>query len=203
MLQNTEQSNDLYLLCSLLTEVADWLRLILPSGELTYRFQLDKLHAEVEGADEESRILADAHIMKLYYGYIWNNLSRMEKLILFDLADDGMLNFKNRFLINRLKSKGLIELEPYPSIFTPGFQYFLKYSIDPDETTLLEQKLSKEGKWRNTRYLILLLLIPLAAFVFISQGTSIEKVIGILTGVLALFSGAMRIMDSSLFRSVS
>ncbi|RIJ48554.1 hypothetical protein D1614_08425 [Maribellus luteus] len=165
--------------------------------------QLDKLHPEEEKADEESRILADAHIMKLYYGYIWNNLSRMEKLILFDLADDGMLNFKNRFLINRLKSKGLIELEPYPSIFTPGFQYFLKYSVDPDETTLLEQKLSKEGKWRNTRYLILLLLIPLAAFVFISQGTSIEKVIGILTGVLALFSGAMRIMDSSLFRSVS
>ncbi|WP_372935597.1 hypothetical protein, partial [Mariniphaga sediminis] len=174
MLQNTEQSNDLYLLYSLLTEVADWLPLILPSGELTYRFQLDKLHAEVEEADEESRTLGNAHIVKLYYGYIWNNLSRMEKLILFDLADDGVLNFKNRFLINWLKSKGLIELEPYPSIFTPGFQYFLKYSIDPDEKTLLEQKLSKYYSAFSRR--VLRLVMSIADMNFVGKSSLQSKI---------------------------
>ena len=64
----------------------------------------------------------------------------------------------------------------------------------------LENKLNKQGKWRNTQYLILLVLIPIAGFVFIAQGTSVEKVIGIFTGVLALFSGVMRLMDSSTFK---
>jgi len=156
-----------------------------------------------QSEDAEDQILANAHLMKLQYSYIWNNISRMEKMILFDLADDGMLNFKNRFLINRLRLKGLIEMGPYPKIFTSSFQYFLKYSIKPEETQLLENKLSKQGKWKNTRYMILLILIPLAGFVFISQGTSIEKVIGIFTGVLALLSGAMRVMDSGSFMRAS
>jgi len=156
-----------------------------------------------QSEDTEEQILANAHLMKLQYSYIWNNISRMEKMILFDLADDGMLNFKNRFLINRLRLKGLIEMGPHPKIFTSSFQYFLKYSIKPEETQLLENKLSKQGKWKNTRYMILLILIPLAGFVFISQGTSIEKVIGIFTGVLALLSGAMRVMDSGSFMRAS
>ena len=81
--------------------------------------------------------------------------------------------------------------------------YFLKYSISKEETILLERKLSKHGMWKNARYMILLILIPLAGFVFISRGISIEKIIGIFTGVLGLFAGGMRLMDSSLFRSVS
>jgi hypothetical protein len=157
----------------------------------------DALYPQTDYSEEsEEQILAKAHLMKLQYSYIWNNVSRMEKMILFDLADDGMLNLKNRFLINRLRMKGLLEMEPYPKIFTSSFQYFLKYSINAEETTLLENKLSKQGKWKNTRYLILLILVPLAGFVFISQGTSIEKVIGIFTGVLALLSGGMRLMDT-------
>ncbi len=151
--------------------------------------------------ENEQNLLANSHLMKLRYNHIWNNLSRMEKLILFDLADDGMLNTKNKYLINRLKMKGLVTIKPYPKIFTPSFKYFLKFSINPEETKQIENKVSKNGQWRNTKYLILLILIPLAALVFISQGTSIEKIIGIFTGIVALFSGAMRLMDTNLFRS--
>lgn len=165
---------------------------------------LNDLHPNLRAKKlTEKEILADAHLMKLQYSHVWNNLSRMEKLILFDLADDGLMNFKNRFLINRLKMKGLILLKPTPRVFDPSFQYFLKYSVNEDETLLLEQKLGKEGKWKNTRYLILLLLIPLIAFIFISQGTSVERVVGILTGVIALFSGALRLMDTRWFSGVN
>ncbi|MCY1721838.1 hypothetical protein OU798_15900 [Prolixibacteraceae bacterium Z1-6] len=157
----------------------------------------------VDVKDEEEQILADAHLLKLQFSHIWKYLTRMEKLILFDLADDGLLNFKNRFLINRLRVKGLVELEPYPKIFSSAFRYFLKYSVDEDEKTGLEQMLGRQGKWKNTKYLLLLLLIPLAAFMVMSQGLSIEKVIGILTGVVALFSGTMRLMDTSWFGKIT
>jgi hypothetical protein len=176
----------------------EYLRFTGSVDKQTIAHNFDTLYPQAnQFKDSEEQILAKAHLMKLQYSYIWNNISRMEKMILFDLADDGMLNFKNRFLINRLRMKGLLEMNPYPRIFTPSFQYFLKFSIRPEETKRLESKLSRQGKWKNTRYLLLLILIPLAGFVFISQGTSIEKVIGIFTGVLALLSGAMRLMDTS------
>ena len=148
----------------------------------------------------EGQLIAYEQQLEQRYFYIWNNLAGMEKLILFDLADDGMLNLRNKFQINNLIGKGLIKRDPYPMLFNKAFRLFIKYSVNLEETRLLENKLNKQGKWRNTQYLILLVLIPIAGFVFIAQGTSVEKVIGIFTGVLALFSGVMRLMDSSTFK---
>jgi hypothetical protein len=99
--------------------------------------------------------------------------------------------------------KGLITVKPYPKLFADSFQYHLKFSINPEESKSLERKLSRNGKWRNTRYMILLILIPLAGFLFIAQGSSLEKVIGIFTGGLAIFTGLMRVLDSNAARNTS
>ena len=166
----------------------------------------DKLHDELTGSENikqqssQKQLLAIKDGNALHYSYIWNKLTKMEKMTLYDLADDGMLNFKNKVLINQLQMKGLIHLKPYPELFAESFQYFLLFSIDPEEKHSIEQKLNRQGKWKNRKYLILLILVLLAGFVFIAQGSSIEKVIGILTGSLAVFSGVTRLIDSNAFR---
>ena len=65
----------------------------------------------------------------------------------------------------------------------------------------MEKELGIKGKWKNTQYLILLILIPLAAFILISQGLSIEKIFGIFAGVLTIITGAMKLFDSNLFKT--
>jgi hypothetical protein len=148
----------------------------------------------------EERMLGIEYEMEPRYLQIWNNLCAIEKLILFDVADDGILNLKNKVLIKRLVIKGLIIPEPYPKLYADSFKYFVNNSINPDDAKILERKLNTKGSWHNLRYLILLILILLSAFVFISQGISIEKVIGIFAGILALFSGMMRLFDSNIFK---
>ncbi len=45
----------------------------------TIESNLKVIHAHQESEDEtEEETLANAHIMKLQYAHIWNNLSRME-----------------------------------------------------------------------------------------------------------------------------
>ncbi len=159
-----------------------------------------------EGQDHkglEERILDIEYKMEPRYQHIWNNLCNIEKLILFDLADDGIMNLKNKYLIKRLVIKGLIIPEPFPRLYTQSFKYFINNAINPDEFKNLESKLNQKGSWHNMRYLILLIFIMLAAFVLISQGISIEKVIGIFAGILALLSGMMRLFDSSVFKQVA
>lgn len=137
------------------------------------------------------------------YKYIWSNLCRIEKLILLDLADDGLINLKNRHVIKRLALKGLIKPSPYPTLFSETFRYYLNDSVSAAEKKELERKLSQKGSWRNMRYLLLFIIFLLASFVFISQGVSIEKIIGILAGILALFSGMMRVFDYNTFKPSS
>ena len=148
----------------------------------------------------EKRILDIEYKMEPRYQHIWNNLCNIEKLILFDLADDGITNLKNKHLIKRLVIKGLIIPEPYPRLYTQSFKYFINNAINPDEIKTLESKLNRKGSWHNMRYLILLIFTMLAGFVLISQGISIEKVIGIFAGILALLSGVVRLFDSGVFR---
>jgi len=158
------------------------------------------------GAMEESMKLKDlpGYLgLEPRYRYFWNNLTSLEKLILTDLSEDGMLNYKNKQLLNQLKMKGLVTFTPFPQIFSDGFSYFLSEVIDPGETHELQSNMRKQGNWHNMRYLILLILIPLIIFIMIAQGTSIEKVIGIATGGLAVLSGIIRLFESDFLRQGS
>ncbi len=122
---------------------------------------------------------------------------------MYDLADDGLLNRKNKQIINQLIDKQLIVTQPYPKLFSDGFTHFVAHRLNPSEVKTIENKLGLHNKWRNMRYLILLILVPLAAFIFISQGFSIEKIFGIFAGVLTVVTGAMKLFDSHIFRQAS
>ncbi|MCA1761291.1 MAG: hypothetical protein LC658_16090, partial [Bacteroidales bacterium] len=132
--------------------------------------------------------------------HIWNNLTSFEKIVLFDLADDGLLNRKNKAIIQKLINKRLIMTDPVPDFFSDEFRDFVRKSIKSTEVKAIERKLGLKGSWHNAKYLILLILIPLAAFIVISQGVSIEKVFGIFAGGLAIITGVLRLLDSSTFR---
>ncbi|MCG6186035.1 hypothetical protein [Maribellus maritimus] len=131
---------------------------------------------------------------------IWDNLTGYEKIVLYDLADDGLLNRKNKAMIERLVNKKLIIPAPFPRLFSEDFRIFVNQSMEPSDVKAIEKKLGLKGKWRNIQYLILLILIPLAAFILISQGISIEKIFGIFAGVLTVITGVMRLFDSQMFR---
>jgi hypothetical protein len=150
----------------------------------------DEYHIEQTGTE-----------MELQYAKIWANLTSFEKIVLFDLADDGLLNRKNKALIQKLIDKRLIVTDPEPAFYSTEFRDFVLKNMKTDEVKAIENKLGLKGSWHNAKYLILLILLPLAAFVIISQGISIEKVFGIFAGGLAIITGIIRLFDSNTFKS--
>jgi hypothetical protein len=139
--------------------------------------------------------------LDLQFSRIWTNLTSFEKIVLFDLADDGLLNRKNKTMIQKLIDKRLIVTDPEPAFYAREFRDFVLKNMKVKEVKAIENKLGLKGSWHNARYLILLILIPLAAFVIISQGISIEKVFGIFAGGLAIITGIIRLFDSNSFKS--
>jgi hypothetical protein len=139
--------------------------------------------------------------LELQFSKIWANLTSYEKVVLFDLADDGLLNRKNEAMIQKLIDKRLMVTNPEPAFYADEFCNFVRKSMKSKEVKAIESKLGLKGSWHNAKYLILLILVPLAAFVIISQGISIEKVFGIFAGGLAIITGIIRLFDSNTFKS--
>jgi hypothetical protein len=134
---------------------------------------------------------------ELCYANIWKNLTNYEKIVLYDLADDGLMNRNNKKIILQLARKRLIASKPLPMLFTPGFSNYVYMHITRTEITEIEGKLGLKGNWRNAKYLILLVLIPLAAFIFISQGLTIEKSFGIFAGIIGAITTLMKLFENS------
>lgn len=132
---------------------------------------------------------------KLFYAFIWNNLCRFEKLVLYDLTHDGLINLKNEKMIYRLMQKGLIDYNKYLKPFSRGFKYYVNNSIHPDEKKNLERSANLKGMWHTMRYPIIIVLVIIAVFIFISQGYSIEKVTAIFAGILTLMATMTKLFD--------
>lgn len=131
------------------------------------------------------------------HSYIWKNLTIYEKIVLYDLADDGLMNRNNLKIIGQLTDKKLILIKPLPIIFDRDFREYIYQHISKSEIKKIETKLGLTGNWLNAKYLILLVLIPLAAFIFISQGFTIEKSFGIFVGIVGAITTLMKLFESS------
>ncbi len=169
---------------------------------LTFRnyIEFNGFYPKDENKESQKSHLSSPATTDLQCDYIWNNLTNHEKVVLFDLADDGLVNIKNKLIINRLIQKNLISLEPTPKFNSSNLRNYILKNLSKETVKMLEGKLGFKKKWKSMRYLILFILIPLAAFIMISQGISIEKIFGIFTGILAVITTVARLFDSQLFK---
>lgn len=155
--------------------------------------------------DEPEDKLTGEHVQQYFqnvnndwcYSNIWKNLTWYEKIVLYDLADDGLLNRNNKKIIAQLMEKKLIMIKPFPVLFTREFNNYIYEHISKSEVKVIESKLGLKGGWKNAKYLILLILIPLAAFIFISQGLTIEKSFGIFAGLVGAITTLMKLFENT------
>ncbi len=164
--------------------------------------------SQAEFSEAEIRLSGEA--LKKYYSKlnpernfvnIWKNLTNYEKIVLYDLADDGLINRNNRSSINQLTEKMLIRINPYPEFYLDTFREFVFQHITKEEIKNIEIKLGKKGNWRNAKYLILLIIIPMAAFIFISQGITIERSFGILGGIVTAIMSLLKLLEGNTVKS--
>lgn len=147
---------------------------------------------------KEELILGIQQFLEPKYYFIWQYCTPEEKIALFDLADDGMLNIKNQSLINRLISKKLIRLNPEPQIFSESFRNFILTSIREEEAIVLEKKFSRGGQWNNLRFFVVTILLALAIFIFVIQGKSVDKVMAVMTSFLALIPAVLKLFEGGI-----
>ncbi len=133
---------------------------------------------------------------KPQYDLIWSTSTKEEKLVLIQLAREGLLNFKNREIIRQLLKRKLIELSPL-HLANITFKDYVE-SADDMESILRWGATKVDSKWANVRKPLLFLLTGIIAFLVISQPNALNSWLAVIPAITGIIPLLLRLFDQLL-----
>ncbi len=130
---------------------------------------------------EEEIILRIESLAHVYYNSIWASLSEEEQYILYDIAQDGLVNLKNREVLTMLLNKGLLIYENRFRMMNESFRNFVLSEVSADDALELERKVKETGSWNYFKTPVIIILITIALFIFITQEETYNNIIAFIT----------------------
>jgi hypothetical protein len=105
-----------------------------------------------------------------FYMYIWQSLTKEEKYLLYDLAEDRLVNSYDTYNLSLLVAKGVIvDSDGLLTFFNRGFRNFILTAIGHAEASKIQNRLVDTGNWNNLRLPIIMVLGAILSFLFFSQ----------------------------------
>ena len=145
----------------------------------------------------EELIIRIQELTQNYYFSVWYSCSDEEKFILYDLAQDGYVNTKNTQVIMKLVRKGLLKNEMTLEFMNQSFQNYILTVVKPVEIKRMEKTIRTRGAWSKAQLPIFLVILAIAAFLFITQEAVYQKAIAFLSTLLALLPALLRFIPTS------
>jgi hypothetical protein len=136
---------------------------------------------------KEEMILRFQNLAYPYYLSIWNSLTRDEQYLLYDLAEDGLTNYKSRDVITTLFNKGLIvNRQQLPAIMNMSFKNFILTEVKSG-SAILDDKIRSEGSlWHSFKLPFYIVIASVVIFIFYTQQDTFNKMTTFLTTFAAL-----------------
>jgi hypothetical protein len=178
-----------------------WHQLLSTETEYTH-FLRDMQPATLQIASKVSEDEVDAKTDELayklqvtahyFYMYIWQSLTKEEKFLLYDLAEDNLVNSYDDYNLTMLIAKGVIINSEGPlHFFNRGFRNFILTAIGNTEAMKIKHRIRQNGNWRNLKIPLIIVILAILSFLLISQQEAYSK---LLTYVAALSAGVPAIL---------
>jgi len=141
--------------------------------------------------DQEERLLNEQSLFHIYYYSIWNSLEDREQYLIYDLAQDGLANYRNIGIINNLMHKGiLVNNNLRLRFFRKSFQNFILTNISREQSLQLELDSKRSGNWSNLKFPFIMIILSLFIFLFVTQ----QDLFNDLTGWLATAAASIPVL---------
>jgi len=146
---------------------------------------------------EENVILKIQSLAQSHYHTLWSTCSSREKLLIYDLAEDDFINVKNAQNVSGLLKKGLLKSENGRlKIMNRSFKNFVLTTIDRDDALQKELSQVNKGTWSGFRTPLILILVGMAAFIFIAERGSFNTIITLLGSFATALMVGVRAFDT-------
>lgn len=166
---------------------AEWLTCETEQGAF-----LQGLRGELEElarhADREQLIDELLERSNAYYGGLWASCSSTEKILLNQLAREGVLNGKDRRAVRRLLARGLVRRSPNLRLFNETFRRYVVAAARRDQVPVDAQ--DGASAWDMIRLPLFVVLVSVMIMIFATQKDLLNMTTGLVaaltTGVPAI-----------------
>ncbi len=169
----------------------------LPSDILEYYYNNLIKEGNLKDYTIKERLIEEIEsIAENDYYQILNSCTAKGKFVLYDYAQDQLVNYNNKAVIEALYYKGLIKYDGGFKIFNESFRNYVLSEIDPEKLRLQFGKKLPKGNW--AKFKIPLFIVGFGLFILLGVQTNVlSNLSSILTSVgaglalLTKFSGIL------------
>ncbi|MDN3658035.1 cache domain-containing protein [Ferruginibacter paludis] len=134
---------------------------------------------ENERAQKADEMVFKLQVMSHYfYMYIWQSLTKEEKFLLYDLAEDNLVNSFDDYNLTMLLAKGvIIRTDGTLKLFNKGFRNFILTAIGNSEAMKIKRLIKDNGNWSRLKKPLMMVIVAILVFLLISQEEAYSKLI--------------------------
>ena len=130
------------------------------------------------------------------YRHVWNTLTHEEQLMLYDLAEDGLMNTSNFMPLSNLLNKGLIlRKDGVLMLMNKSFRNFVLSTVNREGIRQLEKEINEGQTWSDYKYPVLIVLAGLVYFVLSSNPEKFGNVLPVISGIMAGIPTVLKLLS--------
>src|SRR6185295_15872299 len=114
-----------------------------------------------------------------YYGGLWASCSPDEKILLHQLAREGLMNGKDRKAVRRLLSRGLVRRGPNLRLFNDTFRLYVLNAAKQEQVPF--EAHDGASAWDTIRFPLFVVIVSVVIMIFATQ----KDLLNLTTGLVA------------------
>lgn len=137
----------------------------------------------------EEAIVDDINDKEDKYAEIWKHCTEKEQFLLYNMARDGLINYKNTMEIISLMKMDLLTIDKERiKPFSPGFRAYILSVCTEDNADMvrIQKKYLENSSWQLIRMPLVILLIGIAVIIFFTQQYIFDKLLILAGGISTL-----------------
>ena len=122
-------------------------------------------------SDTDRRRLLDeiCERAETYFAGLWSSCRQDEKLLLYQLAQNGLANGRNRRTLRRLIARGLVRRNPNLELFAESFRLYVLEAAERENIVTIAREARGASTWDSLRLPFFVIIISFLLLLFATQ----------------------------------
>jgi hypothetical protein len=131
-----------------------------------------------------------------FYTSLWQHLTNEEKFLLYDIAEDGLVNSYDDYNLTLLINKGLIlKKANILMLFNNSFRIFIMSTIGSAEAMKIREEMKDSGNWGTLKGPLLIFIAAVLIFLFASQQEAYSTITKYLSAIAVGVPALLKVLS--------
>jgi hypothetical protein len=138
--------------------------------ETEYNSFLRRLRAELDPSTDRQVLIDEiGERAETYYAGLWASCHDDEKLLLYNLAHNGLANGRNRRVLRRLMARGFVRRDPNLQLFSETFRLYILSAARKEDLLGRAREMRAPSAWDSLRVPFFVVIVAMLILLFTTQ----------------------------------